>query len=742
MQPQLPLYQSDHLGASTACCSKISDKAYLIAYLTTRQDLTARLGPVLPRRFATAVLGWLVPASAGTGQFSRTYSLIVCGHIITIAYEKRSNREGIPRVRMKEKSRRYPRHCSREKGGRPVDGMKVKALWAKAASTTAICCVSIIIVAVLALTNTGQARAAGIPLRTGTVTGLVVTPDGQGVAGARVAVAGTALVTTTNARGEYCIEGVPAGWQTIEVTKEGMVAVNSLALTGDGRLTAPRAPGQPEAKPDAQPQPEGTPDAPFGTILAPSLDVLMARGSPEPMVSIDPFKAGNPGRPEADTLVGKVRVGVIADQVVRAPEVALATQVPDPDYISLSTLTPGPGQLDFQEGYSGTVIARVEYRLTSQATGAIKLFLVDDRGELLTTPGPEAQVTVAGGEGKVTVMQPFRVPKGTALVQPLVGLFPSEASQTFVWTLPPPYRVRIFAYSSSSHRVTNLVAHPEQATVYAAIDYPDQETDRLLAIPPDRKLTYSSVCVIGPDPGPMTISDDGSTLYAASRTGPVITIVQTDGLAAREVTVQHENIVGIAPLGPDLIAYVYKKQDNDRYTAAVLDIRSGKEYPWLDDLDYPSAVAGDSTHGIIYTVRTGYLEKWQYYYGQDDPMHLAKRSAWPLGNHDHILLDKANGVIFYAGYKLDSDDLRHIQAAIPGEPKEFIALSPDGKWVVDSNYTVYETEHLFPVVQLGRGDSPQPRAAFTSDGVVWLSEPSGLLAFRLPRQEAAQVGDR
>lgn len=635
-----------------------------------------------------------------------------------------------------------------------MDGMKVKALWAKAASTTAICCVSIIIVAVLAPTNTGQARAAGIPLRTGTVTGLVITPDGQGVAGARVAVAGTALVTTTNARGEYCIEGVPAGWQTIEVTKQGMVAVNSLALTGDGRLDSPRVPErQPEQQPEpasrqeaqagvqAEAQVEAQTDAKAGTEPA-SLGVLTAQASPEPMVSIDPFKAGNPGRPEADTLVGKVRVGVIADQVVRAPEVALATQVPDPDYISLSTLTPGPGQLDFQEGYSGTVIAQVEYRLTSQATGAIKLFLVDDRGELLTTPGPEAQVTVAGGEGKVTVMQPFRVPKGTALVQPLVGLFPSDASQTFVWTLPPPYRVRIFAYSSSSHRVTNLVAHPEQATVYAAIDYPDQETDRLLAIPPDRKLTYSSVCVIGPDPGPMTISDDGSTLYAASRTGPVITIVQTDGLAAREVTVQHENIVGIAPLGPDLIAYVYKKQDNDRYTAAVLDIRSGKEYPWLDDLDYPSAVAGDSTHGTIYTVRTGYLEKWQYYYGQDDPMHLAKRSAWPLGNHDHILLDKANGVIFYAGYKLDSDDLRHIQAAIPGEPKEFIALSPDGKWVVDSNYTVYETEHLFPVVQLGRGDSPQPRAAFTSDGVVWLSEPSGLLAFRLPRQEAAQVSDR
>lgn len=635
-----------------------------------------------------------------------------------------------------------------------MDGMKVKALWAKAASTTAICCVSIIIVAVLAPTNTGQARAAGIPLRTGTVTGLVVTPDGQGVAGARVAVAGTALVTTTNARGEYCIEGVPAGWQTIEVTKQGMVAVNSLALTGDGRLDSP---GVPERQPEQQPEPASRQeaqagvqaeaqvvaqtDAKAGTEPA-SLGVLTAQASPEPMVSIDPFKAGNPGRPEADTLVGKVRVGVIADQVVRAPEVALATQVPDPDYISLSTLTPGPGQLDFQEGYSGTVIAQVEYRLTSQATGAIKLFLVDDRGELLTTPGPEAQVTVAGGEGKVTVMQPFRVPKGTALVQPLVGLFPSDASQTFVWTLPPPYRVRIFAYGSSSRRVTNLVAHPEQATVYAAIDYPDQETDRLLAIPPDRKLTYSSVCVIGPDPGPMTISDDGSTLYAASRTGPVITIVQTDGLAAREVTVQHENIVGIAPLGPDLIAYVYKKQDNDRYTAAVLDIRSGKEYPWLDDLDYPSAVAGDSTHGIIYTVRTGYLEKWQYYYGQDDPMHLAKRSAWPLGNHDHILLDKANGVIFYAGYKLDSDDLRHIQAAIPGEPKEFIALSPDGKWVVDSNYTVYETEHLFPVVQLGRGDSPQPRAAFTSDGVVWLSEPSGLLAFRLPRQEASQVSDR
>ncbi|MBE3576225.1 MAG: carboxypeptidase regulatory-like domain-containing protein [Limnochordales bacterium] len=694
-------------------------------------------------------------------------------------------------------------------------GMRVKLCGVRAALSAILCLVTSLPAASFALLSVvsvgppacaanagpaGTSEALGQQQK-GTVVGLVITPDGRGVAGARVHVKGTTLETATGADGEYKLEGVPAGWQTVEVTCEGMVAANSLALTVNGELrllqdsdggdagrlepqtgqpeqprqdavqqaqasaqTNPQAegqansqakaqapaqagaqavaeaeaqaaaPGQPRAEAATEAQAEARAEAQRKTEPA-SLAILMARASPEQLAPLDRWRAGNPGRPAADVVSARVRVGVIADQVVRAPEVVLTSQSADSDYISLATLTPGP-QSDLTEDYPGTFVAEVDYRLKSQPTGTIRLFLVDDRGKLVTPPGPESSVTVAGGEGRVTVRQPLSVPKGTALVQPLVGLFPGDSPETLTWTFSLPCRVRLLAYVYSSDRVTNLMAHPEQPTAYVAIDQPDQENDRLVALAYNRRPPTTSMATISADSGPMAISDDGRTLYVASRTAPVVTVVHTDGLAAREVQVEHGDIVSIAAIGPDLIAYIYKKQNSDRYAGVVHDIRTNKEYPWIDDTDFPSPAVGIASLGIIYTVRNGYLEKWQYYYGQYTPMRLEKRASQSLGNHRYLLLDKAKGVVYYGRYKLDSENLQRIHAAVSDETQEFIALSPDGRWVVDSSYTIYETEHLFPVVELGRGDSPKPRAAFTSDGVIWLSEASRLLAFRLPRQEA------
>ncbi|PSQ80601.1 MAG: hypothetical protein BRD40_04240 [Bacteroidetes bacterium QS_1_65_9] len=63
---------------------------------------------------------------------------------------------------------------------------------------------------------------AGALAQTGTVTGVVTdSTSGDAIAGANVLVAGTQIGTSTDANGEYDLNGVPAGEQTLEVSFVG-----------------------------------------------------------------------------------------------------------------------------------------------------------------------------------------------------------------------------------------------------------------------------------------------------------------------------------------------------------------------------------------------------------------------------------------------------------------------------------------------------------------------------------------
>ena len=73
--------------------------------------------------------------------------------------------------------------------------------------------------------RTGATNTAKPPVRVvrgrARVTGKVVNKGGQPIAGARVGLQGTTAVTTTNTRGEFTLDSLPSGTQTVEVRKLG-----------------------------------------------------------------------------------------------------------------------------------------------------------------------------------------------------------------------------------------------------------------------------------------------------------------------------------------------------------------------------------------------------------------------------------------------------------------------------------------------------------------------------------------
>lgn len=70
-----------------------------------------------------------------------------------------------------------------------------------------------------------MAAAAAVAQETGALEGRLTTPDGAGIAGARVEVVGTGLVSTTNGDGRFHLPAVPAGTHDLEVTLEEQSAV-------------------------------------------------------------------------------------------------------------------------------------------------------------------------------------------------------------------------------------------------------------------------------------------------------------------------------------------------------------------------------------------------------------------------------------------------------------------------------------------------------------------------------------
>ncbi|MBE3576715.1 MAG: carboxypeptidase regulatory-like domain-containing protein [Limnochordales bacterium] len=558
----------------------------------------------------------------------------------------------------------------------------------------------------------GGGGGGGVTVPKGSVTGLVVNIDGQGVGGARVTVAGTGLVTATDGAGKYRLDGVPAGWQTIEVVKSGMVSAMTMAITADGRLvTRGRQPVD-----AATPSNSAATKYPAATTLPLRHDILNG------LVRLTAGRV----QPMANDVVGRTRVAVIADAVVRAPDVILTDKSSNVDWIAVAELTPAPGQT-LSSGTIVTITTRVQYRLASSETGKITLFLVDEFGLDPVNPASNPAISIPAGEGEVVLRQTVTIPNGVALIQPVLALFSGDDTLTYIWTYPPAYPVTVFTYKDPLGTITNLVTHPERNEVYVAADLPDGHDDKLVIINMDTGRITSLATVH--DPLAMAISDDGKTVYMASRSLPELSIYETDTGITRAISVKHGNITSIAPIADHIVAYAFDIGYGN--AGSLLNIATGTETPWLDDIAYQTEIAGSVRSRTVFAARDGRLEKWRYDNLQGS-LILVQQGPWMPYTEGRILVDRLSGNLFYGGYKISGDNLGNIIAYTPVESRRFIALAPNGRWLLGKDTTVYETEGLFPVVSFGVSTD---FGGFTPDGLVWLASGGGIVARRIPGWE-------
>ena len=537
---------------------------------------------------------------------------------------------------------------------------------------------------------------------TGSVTGLVVTIDGQGVEDAKVTVVGTGLLTTTDTTGQYRLDKVPVGWQTIEVVKAGMVATMGTAVTRDAHLVAPHT------------QSHSAP-----TKLPLSYRTLREMGIAAPIQT----PGHRVGPAATNDAMARTRVAVKADAVVRAPDVVLTSKAANVDWISVPQLMPDPGQA-LTAGNHVTITASVNYRLASSDRGEIRLFLMDEWGAYLADPTPSASVTIGPGEGQVTLTQTVLVPKGAALVQPVVALYSGDAPLTFVWTYPPAYPVAVFGLYAPGAKINNIVAHPERNEVYVALDYLYGSADELVVINTDSEKASGFPTV--PNPGPLAISDDGKAVYVGSLTDRKIAIYDTIAKTTRTLTVGHPRLVDIAPITDEVIAYIYDSESS--YNGAViLNTRTGVEKTWFEPALGLHEVATIPQQGIVYITANGFLEKWQYNPLQDT-IHFLKKGT---GYGAPVLIDKQRNFLFCGKHKIDMD-MEWIYSHTPGYSGRLIALSTNGEYVLDDHYIVYETSLLLPIIQFSSDTLGESLGAFTPDGLVWIRYGDRLIARRIP----------
>lgn len=509
----------------------------------------------------------------------------------------------------------------------------------------------------------GGGGGGGTP-PTGTVVGRVVDLQGSPVADARVTVKGTGLVATTNGIGQYHLSNVPAGWQTLQATKAGMVTAAGLHIDR-------------------------------------SSDKLSS------VVKLRTNSARVTGNAQA---VAEVRVFVQPDETVTAPDLLLTPEGwGNTDSVVLLQVTPVPGtMLEPNDTVSISVV--VKYLLSSAANGVVKIFLTDETGYYLLDPAETAEAVIGKGEGTVSLEQTIRVPRAIEEIQLLVALFPGTSTASSTYTFGKPYPVRSTMIYLPGMYFRNGVAHPERHEIYAV-------GTELYVIDTDT-LTYRATNIQA-SPQSMLLSPDGNTLYLAS-TGKVLLYYPSNG-RVQTFAVEPYDVFAVVPVTGTKLAYFYRvptaEFEDPKVCGGLLDIETGQHELWGEDLGDIVSVNSNPSLESVYTVaKYGKpVQKWVY---DGNTLRLAQTSRVTIFVEDRILADHINNLIYVAGAKVDARDINwvydHVSDKWSGHPV-FIALSPDGRWVADKN-TIYETEHLIPFAKL-----PQSPwwLTFGADGLLW-----------------------
>lgn len=522
--------------------------------------------------------------------------------------------------------------------------------------------------------------------------------QGLAVAGARVTVKGTALVATTAANGQYRLDNVPAGWQTVQAVKAGMVAGAMVAVA--------RPPVDREARGFAV---NGEPPAGRGLAGLPDRANRTARS-----LLARPAETGQ--------AVAETRVFVTPDETVTAPDLLLAPEgAANNDSVALVRLSPAPSTArPLQPGSSVTITAEVRYLLHTAADGLIKLFLLDEEGYDLIDPAETAEARIAQGEGNVTLRQTLVVPRGIEEAQLLVVLFAGTNTSSSIYAFGSPYPVTPIKIAIEGLR--NGLAHPTRHEIYAV-------GSQLYVIDCDN-LNYLPTGLQA-NPGSMLLSSDGETLYL-SGFGEVM-LFDTTSRQVRRFPVEEKDVFAVAPVTSRVVAYFYREPGSDPVYAPVyaglLDIETGEFRPGGETFGEVISVNSDPGIGSLYiAIPSKPLERWIY---NGSTLQRAETGRLEIRRGERVLCDPINHFVYITGAKADGRNINWIYADVTDYWSTlpiFIALSPNGRWVADQT-TVYETTFLTPYMKYRKtGYMTGGWVTFGADGLLWVYDGTYLQA--------------